>query len=34
MKIPQSDLLGLVIAACVILIGSALRCASYLPPVL
>lgn len=34
MKIPRSDLFGLVITACVILIGSALRCAGYLSPML
>lgn len=31
MKIPWSDLLGLAITFCIILVGSALRCMSYLP---
>lgn len=34
MKIPFSDLLGLVLTACVLLAGSALRCAGYLSSVI
>lgn len=30
MKIPKEDILGLLITLCVVLAGSALRCAGYL----
>ena len=33
MRVPKEDLLGLIITLCVILAGSALRCAGYLAAV-